>query len=80
MKLALALLLVLSLGWALALAPGELLATQTVGQQARANRTRVMSRSRGDDHESIRVCTEGEVSTDRRPCLATSGMQHAPAQ
>lgn len=70
MKYAVALTLGL-IGLGAALAPRELLATKTVGHQARAHRLRKID-GKPLPAES-RVCAEGEISTDRDPCLGADG-------
>ncbi len=59
------------LGLTAALAPRELVATKTVGHQARVHRLRKIE-ARPAPAE-FRVCAEGEISTDRDPCLGANG-------
>lgn len=54
-----------------ALLPHELVATKTVGQQARVHRLRRIE-SKPEPSE-FRVCADGEISTDRDPCLGANG-------
>jgi len=56
---------------AAALAPHELVATKTVGNQGRAQRFR---RIEGKEQRSEpRICAENETSTDRDPCIGGHG-------
>jgi len=61
----------------LLLAPRELTARRTVGDQSRAERQRVEM----PKHEGVgpRACGEGEAPSDRDPCVPP-GAQFAPSQ
>jgi hypothetical protein len=67
-----AILVLISVALALvALIPQELVAEKTVGHQARADRLRrVEAKPRNDEP---RICAEGQVSTDRDPCVGANG-------
>jgi hypothetical protein len=54
-----------------ALVPRDLVATKTVGHQARVHRMRNID-SKPQPSE-FRVCAEDEISTDRDPCLGANG-------
>ena len=56
---------------AVALAPHELVATKTVGHQGRAQRARRIEAK--PERTEPRICAEGEISTDRDPCIGSNG-------
>lgn len=66
-----ALALALLIASAAALAPRELTATKTVGHQGRVERLRRIENK--PEPTEPRVCADGEISTDRDPCLGANG-------
>ncbi len=55
-----------------ALSPHELVATKTVGDQARAQRVRRIEPNNVEPAEP-RICNDGETPTDRDPCIGAHG-------